>query len=192
MLQRPPPPAHIHLACLHRRARHCRRTAPFRRANRDIECRLCGVAATAPASHAPPTIGPCSSGGACRGRHVAGRRHSGAGTARVWIDVPHPAPRQCTPQTRTHPVAIAATSHPELLSSLGSLLLHAWPVFCSPGRSGRGRAHAGDGACCRHPDAGLRPYWAGMCRSWCVSVIGTTAGVSPCPWRAGEHAARGP
>jgi hypothetical protein len=164
MLWRPPPPAHIHLACLHRRARHCRRTAPFRRANRDIECRLCGVAATAPASHA----------------------------ARVWIDVPHPAPRQCTPQTRTHPVAIAATSHPELLSSLGSLLLHAWPVFCSPGRSGRGRAHAGDGACCRHPDAGLRPYWAGMCRSWCVSVIGTTAGVSPCPWRAGEHAARGP
>ena len=82
MLWRPPPPAHIHLACLHRRARHCRRTAPLRRANRDIECRSCGVAATAPASHAPPPTGPCSSGGACRGRHVAGRWHSGAGTAR--------------------------------------------------------------------------------------------------------------
>ena len=42
------------------------------------------------------------------------------------------------------------------------------------------------------PEAGLRPYWAGRCRSWCVLVIGTTAGVSLCPWRAGEHAARGP
>ena len=38
----------------------------------------------------------------------------------------------------------------------------------------------------------LRPYWAGRCRLWCVSVIGTTAGVSPGPGRAGEHAARGP
>ena len=118
MLWRPPPPAHIHLACLHRRARHCRRTAPFRRANRDIECRSCGVAATQhppvtphrplarvrPAALAVAVTSPVGgirvlarpvSGSTCRTQHRANARRRRARTR--WLSLPHPTRSSCPP-----------------------------------------------------------------------------------------------
>ena len=121
MLWRPPPPAHIHLACLHRRARHCRRTAPFRHPNRDIEFRSCGVAATAAASHAHRPLArvrPAAlavavtspvggirvlarpvSGSTCRTQHRANARRRRARTR--WLSLPHPTRSSCPPSTGT-------------------------------------------------------------------------------------------